>query len=59
MKEIKRIKTRILMRRDSSANWSKSNPILMTGEIGYDITAKKCKIGDGIHHWNDLRFFAL
>ena len=59
MKETKRIKTRILMRRDSSENWAESNPILAQGEIGYDITTKKCKIGDGVNHWNDLPFFAL
>ena len=59
MKETKRIKTRILMRRDSSNNWFDSNPILMQGEIGYDTTIKKCKIGDGVNHWNDLPFFAL
>lgn len=59
MKEIKRIKTRILVRRDSSENWSESNPILMQGEIGYDITVKKCKIGDGVNRWSDLPFFRL
>lgn len=59
MKETKRIKTRILMRRDTSANWATSNPVLLSGEIGYDITVKKCKIGDGVNHWLDLPFFAL
>ena len=59
MKETKRIKTRILMRRDSSERWTESNPILAQGEIGYNITIKKCKIGDGVNHWNDLPFFAL
>ncbi len=59
MKEIKRIKARMLIRRDSSENWLKSNPVLMQGEMGYDITIKNFKIGDGESHWNDLPFFGL
>ena len=56
---IKVIKTRILMRRDSAENWMTVNPILASGEIGYDATVKKHKIGDGLHHWDDLPYFAL
>lgn len=55
----KTINTKILIRRDTSSNWSLNNPILASGEIGFDTTVKKHKIGDGIHHWNDLSYFAL
>lgn len=59
MSETKVIKTKILMRRDSFRNWSNANPILESGEIGYDSTIKKHKIGDGYSHWNDLPYFSL
>lgn len=48
---------RVLQRRDTSANWTKFNPVLSEGEIGI-ITdgGKGYKIGDGITHWNDLEY---
>lgn len=55
----KTINTKILIRRDTSSNWSSNNPILAAGEIGFDTTIGKHKIGDGIHHWNDLSCFIL
>ena len=41
-------------RRDSAVNWAVNDPILADGEIGYDITNKLHKIGDGTSHWQDL-----
>ena len=55
----KTINTKILIRRDTSSNWSSNNPILASGEIGFDTTVGKHKIGDGIHHWNELSYFIL
>lgn len=48
--------TLIQMRRDSSANWTYVNPILSSGEPGYDTTGHLFKIGDGVTHWNDLPY---
>lgn len=46
---------RIQMRRDTLANWSAYNPILLEGEHGYVLDdANLYKMGDGIHAWNDL-----
>jgi hypothetical protein len=45
---------RIQIRRDSSDNWSSTNPILAQGELGFDIDANAVKIGDGSTHWLDL-----
>jgi len=48
----------ILFRRDTSTNWSTTNPILAQGEIGIDLTLNKLKIGDGSTHWNSLPFYS-
>lgn len=46
--------TTILVRRDTAANWSSKNPVLLLGEPGYDTTNKLMKIGDGATDWNGL-----
>ena len=51
--------SQIISRNDTSHNWEIKNPILSQGEIGYDNTNKKIKIGDGISHWNDLNYILL
>ena len=55
----KTINSKILIRRDTTANWSTNNPTLAAGEIGFDTTVGKHKIGDGITAWNNLPYFAL
>ena len=47
---------RIQLRRDSSDNWAKVNPILLEGEVGFETDTKLRKIGDGVHRWNDLEY---
>lgn len=47
---------RIQLRRDSSENWKKYNPVLMEGEVGYETDTRKRKIGDGHIAWNDLEY---
>lgn len=54
----KNVKVKMQQRLDTAANWKSKNPILATGEIGYDTTNKITKIGDGTTHWNDLEYFA-
>lgn len=46
--------TQIQMRRDTAANWSSANPILATGEIGFDTTNNEIRIGDGASNWAGL-----
>lgn len=46
----------LILRNDTSANWSTANPVLQLGELGIDTTEKKIKIGDGTTPWNDLDF---
>lgn len=47
-------KIRIKQKSDTSTNWETNNPVLYNGEIGYDTTSKRVKIGDGLTAWNNL-----
>lgn len=42
------------LRKDTAANWASNNPVLLSGEPGYDTTNKILKIGDGSTAWNSL-----
>lgn len=46
--------TTIQLRRGTTAEWSASLDPLALGEIGYDTSLKKFKIGDGTSLWNSL-----
>lgn len=51
-----RIITRQVERKMTTIQWSALNPVLVAGEEGYDTTAKRSKIGDGVLSWNSLRW---
>jgi hypothetical protein len=42
-------------RRDNSAAWANANPVLQSGEPGWDREEHLMKIGDGVTAWNDLQ----
>lgn len=46
----------IQIRRDTYANWESINPILSSGEITFDSTNNKIKVGNGTSHWLDLDY---
>ena len=46
--------TNIQVRKGTATEWSTQNPVLDSGELGYDITNKIFKIGDGATAWNSL-----
>ncbi len=48
--------TKIQFRRDTSANWTATNPILAQGEIGIELVTFRQKIGDGATAWNSLGY---
>lgn len=50
------IKSRILFRDDTAANWSTTNPILKNGEPGWDSTNYRLKIGNNVNAWTDLKW---
>lgn len=50
---------RIQHRRGSSSAWATANPVLSSGEFGYDETAKGIKMGDGSTPWGTLPWYHL
>lgn len=44
----------ITLRKGSAALWSGTNPVLASGEPGYDITNNILKVGDGIRNYTNL-----
>lgn len=56
----KDLKARIKHRIDKTANWTKENPVLLDGELGFeklDNNTAKLKVGDGATKWADLPYF--
>lgn len=47
---------RIQFRRDTAANWTAYNPILLEGELGFELDTDQYKLGDGIHTWSALPY---
>lgn len=47
---------KIQLRRDTSANWTRVNPVLDDGEPGLEIDTNKVKYGDGNTVWNSLDY---
>ena len=45
-------------RRGTAQQWTTANPILASGEIGFESDTSKFKIGDGVNHWEDLVYYA-
>lgn len=45
---------RIILRRDTEANWVSNNPVLSLGEPGYSTDTFTLKIGDGQTTWSSL-----
>lgn len=58
----KEILTKLILRNDSTENWSTKNPVLDKGEIGFEFTvdgAVLTKVGDGTSAWNDLDYIGV
>lgn len=49
---------RIQWRRGEASEWSGVNPILASGEVGFETDSLKFKVGDGETRWNDLDYYA-
>ena len=47
---------RIQQRRDTAARWTQFNPILLEGEVGYELDTDQYKVGDGVNAWNSLPY---
>ena len=46
----------IRVRRDTSSNWTATNPTLALGELGYDTTTGQFKVGTGAGAWSTLPY---
>jgi hypothetical protein len=53
------IRVQMAQRKDTAADWTAANPILLLGEIGYETDTKKFKIGDGTTNWNSLSYLPI
>ena len=52
------LKTRILLRNDTAANWeTNKTTVLKKGEVGIEIDTNKMKIGDGVTAYGNLKYF--
>ena len=47
---------RMQQRRDTAANWTAANPVLASGEIGYETDTGNFKFGDGQAAWTALPY---
>jgi len=44
----------IILRKGTASQWNSANPVLASGEPGYDLTNQILKVGDGVTAWNSL-----
>lgn len=48
----------IQVRRGTAAEWTAANPILASGEFGYETNTGKLKLGDSTTVWNSLAYYS-
>lgn len=52
----KEVNVKVRLRTDGAANWFKTNPVLLRGEIGIEEDTGKIKAGDGVTKWRALPY---
>lgn len=50
---------KIQLRRDTAANWTTANPVLLSGEVGLETDTRKEKTGNGVTAWTSLAYSRL
>ncbi len=50
------IPTKLQLAQGTAAEWSSTNPVLASGEDGYETDTGKRKTGDGVTPWNNLPY---
>lgn len=48
--------SQIQFKRGKKATWNRMNPILLSGEPGFETDTGRFKIGDGVQSWKELRY---
>lgn len=51
----RQLNTRIIIRNDTSANWTAANPVLLKGELGIENDTGIVKCGDGVAKWESAQ----
>lgn len=51
----RQLNTRIIIRNDTSANWTATNPVLLKGELGIENDTGIVKCGDGVAKWESAQ----
>tara|TARA_R110001606_G_scaffold361791_2_gene515505 strand:- start:1469 stop:1864 length:396 start_codon:yes stop_codon:yes gene_type:complete len=47
---------KIQFRRDTAAQWTTHNPVLLAGEIGIETDTYRFKLGDGVTAWTGINY---
>ena len=50
----KQIRTTLILRNDTNANWAASSLVLKKGEVGFDTDLHIFKVGDGTKTWSQI-----
>lgn len=50
------VRASLILKNTTAENWTAVNPILLKGELGIEIDTNLLKVGDGIHHYNELDY---
>ena len=50
----KQIRTTLILRNDTNANWAASSLVLKKGEVGFDTDLHIFKVGDGTKTWSEI-----
>jgi hypothetical protein len=50
------VQTQFQFRRGTAAQWTAANPILASGEFGFETDTLKAKLGDGVTAWTSLTY---
>jgi len=48
---------RIVLRQDLAANWTQNDPVLLSGELGFETDTYRVKLGDGVKRWSLLPYY--
>lgn len=51
------VTAQLQLRKGAAAQWTSANPVLLSGEIGYETDTGKQKIGDGTTAWTSLAYY--
>ncbi len=48
---------RIVLRQDLATNWTTNDPVLLSGELGFETNTSRLKLGDGVKRWSQLPYY--